>query len=377
MVNNVLEQLAPGTRPSRRGPVYNFGAGPAMLPAPVMEQAQAELLDWQGTGMSVMEISHRSEEFIAIADQAETDLRKLLEIPDNYRVLFLQGGASSQFAMVPLNIVSGDQGADYLHTGIWSGKAMKEAARFCPVNTLASTENSGFTTLPEAAGLQASPDAAYLYFCDNETINGVEFDYLPEAGDVPLVSDMTSNLLTRPLDVSRFGIIFAGAQKNIGPAGLVIVILNEDLLGRSGRVIPSLYDYAVHAREGSMYNTPPTFAWYIAGLVFQWILEEGGVGEMQARAEKRASRLYRSIDASDFYINNIDNSCRSRMNVPFSLAEESLNGKFLAEAKKWGLLALRGHRSVGGMRASLYNAMPLDGVDELVDFMGHFEKCYA
>lgn len=377
MVNNVLEQLTPDARLSRRKPVYNFGAGPAMLPGPVMEQAQSELLNWQGTGMSVMEISHRSEEFVAIAEQAESDLRKLLAIPDNYHVLFLQGGASSQFAMVPMNLATTDSTADYLYTGSWSGKALKEAARFCRVNTAASTEDSGFTTLPMAGDWQTSPEAAYLYYCDNETINGVEFGFIPEAGNVPLVSDMTSNILSRPLDVSRFGIIFAGAQKNIGPAGLVIVIVREDLVGRAGKKIPSLYDYAIQSREASMYNTPPTFAWYMAGLVFQWTLEEGGVGEMQARAGWRSSQIYRCIDSSDFYSNNIDESCRSRLNVPFRLADESLNGKFLDESRKQGLLALRGHRSVGGMRASLYNAMPRAGVDKLVEFMGYFEKRYG
>ncbi len=354
--------------------VYNFGAGPAMLPVEVMRQAQAEFLNWQGSGISAMETSHRSDAFMALAERAEADLRELLLIPDNYRVLFLQGGASSQFAMVPMNILRGRGSADYVHTGYWSGRALNEARKFCRVNICASGEAGGFRSIPDPAGWDLDLQAAYVYYTANETIQGVEFHFIPETGDVALVSDMTSTLLSRPLDVSRFGVIFAGAQKNIGPAGLVMVIVRDDLIGRAGEAVPSLQDYALQARERSMINTPPTFSWYIAALVLQWIKRQGGLPVMEARARRKSEKLYRVIDGSGFYINTVDVSCRSRMNVTFRLADEALNPLFLSEAKANGLIALAGHRIAGGMRASLYNAMPEEGVDRLVSFMGDFER---
>jgi phosphoserine aminotransferase len=320
--------------------VYNFGAGPAMLPAEVMQQAQAEFLDWQGTGMSVMEVSHRSEKYMAMAAQTEADLRALLVIPENYKVLFLQGGATSQFAMVPLNLLRGKDTADYLHTGMWSGKAVKEAGRYCKVNVAVSIENNGFTSIPASDSWSLNPDAAYVYYTDNETVHGVEFGTVPQTGAVPLVTDMTSNLLSKPLDISRFGVIFAGAQKNLGPAGLVVVIVREDLIGHAPQNIPSMCDFAVHAKEKSMYNTPATYSWYMAGLVLQWVKEQGGVREMEQRALRRSRKLYEFIDGSRFYHNPIQINCRSRMNVPFLLADEKLNTTFLAGAEAQGLKAL-------------------------------------
>jgi phosphoserine aminotransferase len=359
------------------GRACNFGAGPAMLPTEVMMQAQAEFMDWQGSGMSVMEISHRSDAFMAIAELAEVNLRELLQIPGNYKVLFLQGGATSQFAMVPLNLLRRKTSADYLHTGMWSEKAMKEARRYCNVNIALSIENNGFTSIPHSDSWILNSDSAYVYYTANETVHGVEFQSIPEVGDMPLVTDMTSNLLSRPLDISRFGVIFAGAQKNLGPSGLVVVIIREDLIGYAGKNIPSMYDYAVHVREHSMFNTPPTFAWYITGLVLQWVKRQGGVPEMEHRAIRRSEKLYQFIDNSGFYHNPVAVECRSRMNVPFLLANEGLNQTFIKEAKARGLTALAGHRNVGGMRASIYNAMPEEGVDRLVEFMGGFEKRYG
>ena len=360
------------------GLVFNFGPGPAMLPREVMQLARAEFLDWHGTGMSVMEITHRSEEFRSIAAQTEVDLRDILNIPDNYKVLFLQGGASSQFAMVPLNLLAGKKLADYFHTGIWSGKAAKEAERFCKVNVIAGPEEGvgarQFTSIPEQETWSLNPDAAYVYYTDNETINGVEFPFIPEVGDVPLVVDVTSNLLSRPLDVSRYGVIFAGAQKNIGPSGLVIVIVREDLIGHAAKHIPSMYDYAVHAKNDSMYNTPPTYSWYISGLVLKWVKEQGGLKAMEKLSHIRSGKLYQAIDDSGFYHNPIELKYRSTMNVPFTLADDSLNEKFVSEAKDHGLVALKGHRSIGGMRASMYNAMPEEGVDALIAFMQEFER---
>lgn len=359
------------------GRACNFGAGPAMLPSEVMLQAQAEFVDWQGSGMSVMEISHRSEAFIAIAEQTEADLRELLHIPGNYKVLFLQGGATSQFAMVPLNLLRGKTSADYLHTGMWSEKAIKEAGRYCNVNVAISSSHNGFTTIPTPDYWNLDNKSAYVYYADNETVHGVEFHSIPEVGDVPLVTDMTSNLMSKPLDISRFGIIFAGAQKNLGPSGLVVVIIREDLIGHAGKNIPSMYDYAVHANEQSMFNTPPTFAWYLTGLVLQWVKRQGGVPEMERRALRRSEMLYQFIDASGFYHNPVAAGCRSRMNVPFKLADENLNLTFINEAITHGLTALGGHRKVGGMRASIYNAMPEEGVVRLIEFMGGFEKRYG
>ena len=359
------------------GRAHNFGAGPAMLPTEVMLQAQAELTDWNGTGMSIMEISHRSDAFLTIAEQTEADLRELLNIPENYRVLFLHGGATSQFAMVPLNLLRGKTTADYLYTGMWSEKAMKEAGRYCNVNMALSIESNGFTSIPHPDSWILNPDSAYVYYTDNETVHGVEFQSIPEVGDVPLVTDMTSNLLSKSLDVSRFGVIFAGAQKNLGPSGLVVVIVRNDLIGHAPKNIPSMYDYAIHAQEHSMFNTPPTFAWYMTGLVLQWVKRQGGVPEMERRAIRRSEKLYQFIDNSGFYRNPVAVECRSRMNVPFILVDESLNRTFVKEAELRGLTALAGHRAVGGMRASIYNAMPVEGVDELIEFMTDFEKHYG
>ena len=354
--------------------VYNFSAGPAMLPEAVLERARAELLDWHGTGMSVMEMSHRGEEFVSIARQAEADLRRLMGVPDDYHVLFLQGGATSQFAMVPMNLLRGRGHADYLDTGLWSRKAIKEARRYCEVNVAASSEAEGYTTIPPRESWRLDPQAAYVHYTPNETIGGVEFHWIPDTGDVPLVADMSSTILSRPIDVSRFGLIYAGAQKNIGPAGLTVVIVRKDLVGETLPGTPTMLDYAAHAEAGSMLNTPPTFAWYLAGLVFRWILEQGGLEAMAERNRRKAEKLYAAIDASGFYRNPVDPACRSWMNVPFTLADPALDATFLEEAKAAGLVALKGHRSVGGMRASIYNAMPEEGVDRLVEFMRDFER---
>jgi phosphoserine aminotransferase len=354
--------------------VYNFAPGPAMLPRPVMKQAQDEFLDWNGSGMSVMEVSHRSKEFIALAEESEADLRDILGIPKNYKVLFLQGGATSQFAMVPMNLLQGGKTADYILTGSWSEKAYKEAQRHGPVKVAATSKDQNFMTIPDRSAWRLNPDAAYVYICSNETIGGVEFHAVPDVGAVPLVADMTSHALSRPVDVSKFGIIIAGSQKNIGPAGLVIVIIRDDLIGAESKHLPSLMDYAHMAAHESMSNTPPTFSWYIAALVFKWIKREGGLAGMERNAIQRSSRLYAAIDASGFYKNPVDKRYRSRMNVPFTLADDKLDAQFLSEAKAAGLEALKGHRSVGGMRASLYNAMPMEGVDALITFMREFER---
>ena len=354
--------------------IYNFSAGPAVLPRAVLEQARDELLDWHGTGMSVMEMSHRSKEYLSIAEQAEADLRELLAIPEHYRVLFLQGGATSQFAMVPMNLLRGRQQADYVNTGAWSKKAIAEARRFCEVNVVASSEDSNFTTIPAFGSWQLNKDAAYLHYTPNETIGGVEFHWVPETGDVPLVVDMSSTLLSRPIDVSRFGVIYAGAQKNIGPAGLTVVIVRDELLGETMAGTPSMYDYKLHADNGSMLNTPPTYGWYLAGLVFRQLQQQGGVAAMAEINRRKSQRLYDAIDQSGFYSSPVDVDCRSWMNVPFTLADDSLDAEFLVQAKAAGLLNLKGHRSVGGMRASIYNAMPEAGVAALIDFMGEFER---
>ena len=354
--------------------VYNFSAGPAMLPQAVLERAREEMLDWRDSGMSVMEMSHRGKEFMSIATEAEADLRELMAIPDNYKVLFLQGGASSQFAMVPINLLRGRKGADYLNTGAWSKKAIAEGKRYCEVNIAGSSEDSIFTTVPAQDELKLNADAAYLHYTPNETIGGVEFPYIPETGDVPLVADMSSTILSRPVDVSRYGVIYAGAQKNIGPAGLTIVIVREDLIGQPRDGQPSMFDYATHAKADSMYNTPPTYAWYLAGLVFKWIRDRGGLAAMAEINRRKADKLYAAIDNSDFYANPVDPECRSWMNVPFTLADAELDKLFLEEAAAVGLKTLKGHRSVGGMRASIYNAMPEAGVDALVEFMADFEK---
>lgn len=354
--------------------VYNFSAGPAALPEAVLQQAREEMVDWQGSGMSVMEMSHRGKEFMSIANQAEADLRELLSIPDNYKVLFLQGGASSQFAMVPMNLAAEKRTVDYINTGAWSKKAIAEAKRFAEVNIAGTTEANRFTSVPHQNELQLNPDAAYLHYTPNETIGGVEFSYVPHCGDVPLVADMSSTILSRPLDVDRFGIIYAGAQKNVGPAGLTLVIIREDLLGETMPGVPTMYDYRTHADNDSMYNTPPTYSWYLAGLVFKWLKGQGGLQGMAEINSRKAGKLYAAIDGSSFYSNPVDPHCRSWMNVPFTLADAELDGRFLEEASAAGMKTLKGHRSVGGMRASIYNAMPESGVDALIDFMADFEK---
>jgi len=354
--------------------VYNFSAGPAVLPAEVLERARDELIDWHGSHMSVMEMSHRGKEFMSIAEQAEADLRELMKIPDNYKVLFLQGGASSQFAMVPVNLLRGKGKADYIWTGAWGKKAIAEGKRYCDVNVAASAEADNFTTIPDPSGWSLDKDAAYVHYTPNETIGGVEFHWIPDVGDVPLVADMSSTILSRPIDVSRYGVIYAGAQKNIGPAGLTVVIVRDDLIGQPVEGQPVMFDYATHANSGSMYNTPPTYGWYLAGLVFQWLKDKGGLEAISMINHRKASALYKAIDDSDFYSNPVDPDCRSWMNVPFTLADPELDATFLAEAKDAGLVTLKGHRSVGGMRASIYNAMPEEGVAALIDFMGDFEK---
>lgn len=357
--------------------VYNFSAGPAVMPEEVIQQARDEMLDWRGTGMSVMEMSHRGKDFISIAERAEADLRELLAIPDNYRVLFLQGGATSQFAMVPMNLLRDERKADYLCTGHWSKKAIAEGKRFCKINLAASSEASGFQHIPPHQGWHLDPGAAYVHYTPNETIAGVEFHWVPNTGGVPLVADMSSTLLSCPVDVSCFGVIYAGAQKNMGCAGLTVVIVREDLMGRPLEGTPAMFDYQVHADNDSMYNTPPTYAWYIAGLVFAWLKQKGGLAAMAKINRNKADTLYRLIDSSDFYYNPVERSSRSRMNIPFILAEQKLDGVFLEKAKAEGLVNLKGHRSVGGMRASIYNAMPLEGVNALVEFMKEFERTQA
>jgi len=354
--------------------VFNFSAGPAALPSEVLEQARDELLEWHGSGMSVMEMSHRGKAFISIAEQAEADLRELLAVPDNYKVLFLQGGATGQFSAVPLNLLRDNGRADYLNTGAWSKKAIAEAKRYATVNVAGSSEAENFMSVPMQQELQLDPTAAYVHYTPNETIAGVEFPYVPETGDVPLVADMSSTILSRPIDVSRFGVIYAGAQKNIGPAGLTVVIVREDLVGRALPQTPALLDYKTQADNGSMYNTPPTYGWYFAGLVFQWLKRLGGLQGMAEINQRKAGRLYAAIDGSDLYSNPVNPACRSWMNVPFVLADATLDARFLEEAKAAGLETLKGHRSVGGMRASIYNAMPEAGITALIEFMSDFEK---
>nr|WP_299240243.1 3-phosphoserine/phosphohydroxythreonine transaminase [uncultured Halomonas sp.] len=353
---------------------YNFCAGPAAVPTPVLERAREELLDYQGRGLSVMEMSHRSPEFVAIAETAEADFRTLLQVPDNYKVLFLQGGASTQFAMLPYNLLGNGGTPNYLYTGIWGKKAIAEARHLGGAHVAASSEANGLTAVPRPQDITLSDDAAYLHYTDNETIGGLAFDYVPET-DVPLCCDMSSSILSAPLDVSRFGVIYAGAQKNIGPAGLTMVVVRDDLLDRAKPETPTMFNYRVMAENGSMYNTPPTYGWYLAGLVFDWLKNDiGGLDAMAAINDRKASRLYSAIDASGFYSNPIAPINRSCMNVPFVLADEALNERFLEEAEAAGLLNLKGHRSVGGMRASLYNAVSESAVEALVDFMGDFEQ---
>ena len=353
--------------------IFNFSAGPAVLPEEVLKQAQAELLDWHGSGMSVMEMSHRGKEFIAIAEKAEADFRALMNIPANYKVLFLQGGASAQFAMVPVNLLRGKKSADYVNTGEWSKKAIKEAKKFCAVNVAASSEPTNFSTVPPQQDWKLDSQAAYVHYTPNETIGGVEFSFVPQTGDVPLVADMSSTILSRPLDVTKFALIYAGAQKNIGPAGLTIVIVRDDLIGQAPPTAPSTMDYKIHADNASMYNTPPTYAWYIAGLVFEMLLKKGGLKAMAEVNQRKAAKLYAFIDSTGgFYKSPVEPQSRSWMNVPFTLKDPALDEPFLKGTKAAGLLQLKGHRSVGGMRASIYNAMPEAGVDALLAYMREF-----
>jgi phosphoserine aminotransferase len=344
------------------------------MPVDVLEKAKWELVNWQSAGMSVMEMSHRGKEFIAIASQAEEDLRKLLAIPSNYRVLFLQGGATMHFAGVPMNILGGGKSADYVNTGEWSKKAMSEARKFCAVNVAASSEDRNFTYVPKQSAWKLSADAAYVHVCTNETIGGLEFHWTPDTGKVPLVADMSSHILSRPIDVGKFGLIYAGAQKNIGPAGLVVMIVRDDLLGRALPETPNVLNYKLMAEADSMINTPPTFSVYLAGLTFKWLLERGGLKAVEQVNIRKAKLLYGYIDGQDFYANPIAKEDRSRMNVPFTLRDARLDEKFLSEAEARGLSQLKGHRSVGGMRASIYNAMPMEGVEALVEFMEEFRR---
>jgi phosphoserine aminotransferase len=353
--------------------IINFSAGPAVLPEEVLARAGDEMLDWRGTGMCVMEMSHRGKEFMSIAAEAEKDLRELLAIPANYKVLFLQGGATLQFAQIPMNLLAGKGKADYVVTGEWSKKAVKEAQAYCDVYVAASSEDKGFTYFPSQNAFQIRNDAAYLHYCSNETIGGVEAHWIPESGNVPLVADASSHILSRPLDVSKFGLIYAGAQKNIGPAGLTIVIVREDLVGRAQKGTPSVMDYKQQAAADSMLNTPATYGIYIAGLVFKWLKQLGGLAEIEKRNVAKAQLLYDYLDKSNFYKNSVDPKDRSRMNVPFTLKDAAMDEAFLKGAEKLGMVQLKGHRSVGGMRASIYNAMPLEGVRQLVAYMKEFE----
>jgi phosphoserine aminotransferase len=355
---------------------YNFSPGPAALPYEVMEQAREELLDWNASGMSVMEISHRSAAFMQVAAEAEADLRELMAVPRNYKVLFLQGGASAQFAIVPLNLTALNSTADYLNTGHWSNKAMAEARRYCTVR-VAGDAGGDYRRVPPQRELELNAGAAYVHFTPNETISGVEFGYVPETGAVPLVADMSSSILSRHVDVSKFGLIYAGAQKNIGPSGLTVVIVREDLIGRARAETPLVFDYKAVADDRSLLNTPPTFAWYMAGLVFKWLKRNGGLAAMAERNRLKAKALYAAIDGSSLYRNSVAEDARSRMNVTFTLSKSQLEPAFLEQAAAAGLNNLKGHRLLGGMRASLYNAMPLAGVESLIGFMREFERGHA
>ncbi|RJG04029.1 3-phosphoserine/phosphohydroxythreonine transaminase [Noviherbaspirillum sedimenti] len=361
--------------------VYNFSAGPAVLPKEVLRQAAAEMLDWHGSGMSVMEMSHRGKEFISIYEAAERDLRELLAVPDNYRILFMQGGALAENAIVPLNLVgrkAQPATVDFIDTGSWSAKSIKEAQKYCKVNVAASAASNRYSAIPARDSWQLSKDAAYVHICSNETIDGIEYHYVPDVdadtGGAPLVADMSSHILSRAVDVSKYGVIYGGAQKNIGPAGLTIVIVRDDLIGHALPACPSAFDWKLVAENNSMYNTPPTYGIYIAGLVFQWLKRNGGVAAMELANIAKADLLYDCLDGSRLFENRIAPECRSRMNVPFFLRDESLNDAFLAGAKERDLLQLKGHKSVGGMRASIYNAMPIEGVRALVDYLKEFER---
>ncbi|MBC8494053.1 MAG: 3-phosphoserine/phosphohydroxythreonine transaminase [Candidatus Thioglobus sp.] len=353
--------------------IYNFSAGPAMLPKQVLSQIQGELIEYGNAKASVMEISHRGVDFMQVAQKAEQDLRELMNIPNNYKVLFLQGGASAQFSMVPINLLRGKTSVNYANTGHWSVKAIAEAKRYAEVNICTDSSANNFTDIDDFSSWNIDQDAAYLHYTPNETIAGLEFDFIPEV-DMPIVADMSSTILSREIDVSKFGVIYAGAQKNIGPSGLTIVIVREDLIGEVVPKQPILFDYATQANNDSMYNTPSTFPWYAAGRVFEWLKDQGGIGAMASTNERKANKLYQAIDDSDFYSNPVNSKYRSWMNVPFILADDSLDKMFLEKSYNANLLALKGHKSVGGMRASIYNAMPESGVDALIEFMADFEK---
>jgi phosphoserine aminotransferase len=354
--------------------VFNFSAGPAVLPLEVLQQAAAEMCDWRGTGMSVMEMSHRGKEFIGIHAQAEADLRELLNIPANYKVLFLQGGAIGENAIVPMNLLRGKTGADYINTGEWSKKSIKEAKKYCTVNVAATSEASNFSCIPKRDTWKLDANAAYVHICSNETIGGIEYHATPDVGSVPLVADMSSNILSKPIDVSKYGLIYAGAQKNIGPAGLTIVIVRDDLIGSALPITPSAFDYKQQADNDSMYNTPATYSIYIAGLVFQWLKKQGGLTAIAEYNRKKAALIYDLLDATPFYTSPVAKEDRSLMNVPFKTPSEALDDAFLKGAQALGMLQLKGHRSVGGIRASIYNAMPIEGVQALVAYMKEFAQ---
>lgn len=356
-------------------PIFNFSAGPAVLPKAVLARAQAEMLDWHGSGMSVMEMSHRGKEFTSILAKTEADFRKLLNIPNNYKVLFLQGGAIAENAIIPMNLLNG-KSADYVVTGAWSKRSVDDAKAYGHIRVVATSEADGFTHVPSFTDWQLNKDAAYVHYCTNETINGVEFVDVPDTHGVPIVADMSSHILSRPIDVTQYGVIYGGAQKNIGPAGLCLVIVREDLLDRASALTPAVFNWKTQAENQSMINTPPTYSIYIAGLVFEWLLEQGGVEAIEQQNIAKANLLYNYLDQSGFYYNPIQKAYRSRMNVPFRLRDEALNDAFLKGAEAQGLLQLKGHRMVGGMRASMYNAMPIEGVQALVAYMKEFEKSH-
>ena len=357
--------------------VFNFSAGPAALPEPVLRRAAEEMLDWHGSGMSVMEMSHRGKEFISIAEKAEADFRRLLGIPSNYKVLFLQGGALAMNAIIPMNLLGTKTSADYVNTGEWSKKSISEAGKYCRANVVATAEDRKFTYVPAQSTWQLDPNAAYVHVCTNETIGGVEYFWVPEVGNVPLVADMSSHILSREIDVTKYGVIYGGAQKNIGPAGVTFVIVREDLLDRALSITPSVFHWKEQAAADSMLNTPPTYGIYIAGLVFEWLIEQGGMQAIEARNIAKANLLYDYLDASGFYLSPVDRDCRSRMNIPFFLNDDKLNDAFLKGADANGLVQLKGHRVVGGMRASIYNAMPIEGVQALVDYMKEFARTHG
>ena len=357
--------------------VFNFSAGPAALPESVLRQAASEMLDWHGSGMSVMEMSHRGKEFISIHAECESLLRELLAVPSNYKVLFMQGGAIGENAIVPMNMLRGHAGADYVNTGEWSKKSIKEAGKYAKINVVASSEATKFDRVPKRETWQLDPNAGYVHICANETIGGVEYHFTPDVGDVPLIADVSSNILSRPIDVSKFGLLYGGAQKNIGPAGLTIVIVRDDLLGGALPITPSAFNYAEQAASDSMLNTPPTYAIYIAGLVFNWIKARGGLTAMETHNRTKAALLYDFLDATSFYNSPIQRADRSLMNVPFKLKDDALDAAFLKGAEARGMVQLKGHRAVGGMRASIYNAMPIEGVQALVAYMKEFEASHG